>query len=238
MRYAIFSDIHGNWEALETAVEHAQKNSVRSYAVLGDSVGYGANPNECMEWVAKNAGINLLGNHEVAVSDREIRKGFNAYAHEAIIWTEGRLDRSFKDRILKLGYRHEIEGVTFVHGSPDFPEEFRYLNRYEDARESFAHFKTRICFAGHTHRPGCICELEKSARGLPPGVLKLDARERYILNPGSIGQPRDGDPRLSYGIYDGQQQSFEIFRLEYNNTKAAEKIRKAGLPRFLADRLL
>lgn len=238
MRLALFSDIHANLEALEAALQHAASQKIDSYAVLGDSVGYGANPNECFEWVTKAAHISIAGNHEKAVIDPSLRKSFNPLAHEAIIWTEGKMDEKFKEKIHKLPYLKIDKGITFVHGSPDSPEEYRYLLSFEDAEPSFRHFDQDICFVGHTHVPACFCQNARTAAHLAPGLLPLARSERYILNPGSVGQPRDRDPRLAYGIFDEDKRTFEIVRLPYDNTKAANKIRKAGLPRYLADRLL
>lgn len=238
MRLAIFSDIHANLESLETAVQHAQSQKVEAYAVLGDTVGYGANPNECFEWVLSHAAVNLMGNHEKAVKDPILRESFTPYAHEAIIWTEAKMDKGFKTQIDSLPYLKIDKGLSFAHGSPDCPEKYRYLLSFKDAEPSFRHFEGRVCFVGHTHVPSCFCQQARSLAHLASGVLKLDPQERYILNPGSVGQPRDQDPRLAYGIFDAEKETFEIVRLPYDNIKAANKIRKAGLPRYLADRLL
>jgi len=238
MRLALFSDIHANLEALETAVSHISDKKIGRVVVLGDTVGYGASPNECLEWVLKKAETVLTGNHERAVLDPLIRSWFNAWAREAIEWTENVLDARFKKKINGLPYVRQDSGLFFAHGSPDTPEEFRYLMSYQDAKPSFASFQDHVCFVGHTHVPCCFCEGEKSADQLKPGTLSLKKDERYILNPGSVGQPRDGDSRLAFGIYDDEANTFEIVRLNYDNEKAGLKIRKAGLPVYLADRLM
>lgn len=238
MRIALFSDIHSNLEALETAVACARKRGIDRFVILGDTVGYGANPNECFEWTAKNAAVNLLGNHEKAVVDTVLRESFNPMAHEAIVWTEGKMDKTFKSKIPDLPYTCVEPKITFVHGSPNEPEKFHYLMSASDAETSFKELTTPVCFVGHTHVPSCFCEGKHSAERLVPGVLTLEKGERYILNPGSVGQPRDRDPRLAFGLYDEEKSAFEIIRLAYDNVKAANKIRKAGLPRYLADRLV
>lgn len=237
MRYAIFSDIHANLEALEAAAAHAQDRAVGEWVVLGDSVGYGANPNECLEWVLGHAGKTVNGNHEMALLQPSLRAAFNPAARAAIEWTASAIDGTLLERVRGLPYVASAEDAVFVHGSLDAPAAFRYLFSFDDALGTFAAMKTAVCFVGHTHVPGCFCESQRSARRLLPGLLALKPGERTILNPGSVGQPRDGDPRLAYGIYDSAQRTFEILRLPYDNIKAAEKIRKAGLPRFLADRL-
>ncbi len=237
MRYALFSDIHANWEALETAFLHSKTQKIDRYAVLGDTLGYGANPNECIAWVLEHAKIYVMGNHEKAVWDKALRELFNPMAAEAIEWTEKVLRKDLAARIRDLGYLHIENNLIFTHGNPVEPENFQYLFNYQDAEPSFKMMRCPVCFVGHTHVPACFSEKEKSVSYLKPGILKVDAMSRVILNPGSVGQPRDQDPRLAYGIYDDKKQTFEIVRLEYDNQRAAKKIRDAGLPGFLADRL-
>jgi diadenosine tetraphosphatase ApaH/serine/threonine PP2A family protein phosphatase len=238
MRYALLSDIHSNLEALETAVGHAENQHIDSWVVLGDTVGYGANPNECFEWVLQHADIYIVGNHEKAVVEPRFREWFNEWAREAIVWTDEVMTEKSKKEILSLPYLRIEKGMTFAHGSPDEPETFRYLFSFEDAVPSFKKMEGTICFVGHTHVPSCFCEGTKEAGYIPAGLYALRKGERYILNPGSVGQPRDRDPRLAFGIFDDEKQTFEVVRLAYANDKAADKIRKAGLPRYLADRLL
>lgn len=237
MKTALFSDIHSNLEALEAAVGHAEKSGIRRFAVLGDTIGYGANPNECFEWVLKHADVLLIGNHEKALTDPVVRYCFSGVAGTALDWTERKMDKKLIAKTKEMDLV-KIEGeTTFAHSSPDRPDQFRYIWKAEDARPSFSEMKTQVCFVGHTHVPACFFENGDGGK-LKPGVIKLPEHEKMILNPGSVGQPRDEDPRLSYGIFDEEARTFEIVRLEYDNRKAAEKIRKAGLPAYLADRLL
>jgi diadenosine tetraphosphatase ApaH/serine/threonine PP2A family protein phosphatase len=238
MRLAVLADIHGNWEALEAVLRHAAEQKVERYALLGDAVGYGADPNACMEWAVWHADFFLMGNHEKAVVDPALREWFTSDAREAIIWTAGILKKRYRDNICGLSCVETFKGLMFVHGSPEQPEQFHYLMTYHDAVHAFRFFENQVCFVGHTHVPCFFCYPARRAGHFLSGVLKLDPAERYILNPGSVGQPRDGDRRAAYGIYDDRNLTFEIFRLEYDNKKAAQKIRQAGLPDFLADRLL
>lgn len=235
---AIFADIHGNWEALETAVQYVKARGIREWLVLGDTVGYGADPNRCLEWVLNHAAVVLMGNHEKAVIDPRLREWFSEDARAAILWTEQVLADDFKKAIHDLPYVYLAKKWSLAHGSPDHPEEFRYLFDDEDARSSFRTMEKAVCLVGHTHIPACFSENRHAGTYLKPGLLHLRPGERYILNPGSIGQPRDYDPRLSFGIYDPDEETFEIVRLPYDNKSAADKIRAAGLPPFLADRLL
>lgn len=238
MRYALLSDIHANWEALETAAKDIQSRQIDRIAVLGDTVGYGANPTECFEWAVEHAAIYLLGNHEKALFDPKIRESFNSTAAEAIVWTEKEIKKSAIEKARELPYTKIENNLIFAHSSPDDPESFRYILSANDAESAFHAMTESVCFIGHTHVPCCFCEATKTATYLVPGVIQLEAQGRNLLNPGSVGQPRDRDPRLSYGIYDDQARTFEIVRLTYDNQKAAQKIRDAGLPKFLADRLL
>jgi diadenosine tetraphosphatase ApaH/serine/threonine PP2A family protein phosphatase len=148
------------------------------------------------------------------------------------------LKHEYQKAIAELNFLHITSDATLAHGSPDQPEEFHYLFSVADARPSFRAFQTPLCFVGHTHIPSLFMESAFSMDYLPPGLYPLKKDERYILNPGSVGQPRDRDPRLALGIFDDEKWTFELVRLEYDNRKAAQKIRKAGLPDFLAARLL
>lgn len=238
MRYAILSDIHANLEALETAVTYAHGRHIDRWIVLGDTIGYGANPNECFEWALRHTDLCLLGNHEKATVDPSFLNWFNPWAREAAVWTASKISKGFKREVLSLPYIKEEKDVTFAHASLHEPERFHYLFGYEDSLRSFQMMTNPVCFVGHTHVPGCICEGARSSEPVKEGIIPLQDGNRYILNPGSVGQPRDNDPRLAFGIYDTGQKNFEIVRLAYDNIKAADKIRKAGLPKPLADRLL
>ena len=238
MRYAILTDIHSNLEALETALDYLSNQKIDEYWTLGDNVGYGANPNECLEWVFTHARVILAGNHEKALVDRKILDWFEGSARTAILWTAGVLQPGSREKISKLHYVHMTANATLVHASPNQPEEFHYLFSPEEARPAFRAFQTPLCFIGHTHVPTRFVESSRSAEYLPPGKYQLERGERYILNPGAIGQPRDRDPRLAFGIFDEDDWTFEVVRLQYDNQKAAGKIRDAGLPVHLAARLL
>jgi diadenosine tetraphosphatase ApaH/serine/threonine PP2A family protein phosphatase len=238
MKYAIFADIHGNLEALEVALEYAQKRGLSRFIVLGDSVGYGANPNECLEWALGNAGLHILGNHEAAVIHEKVRLDFSNWARIAIQWTAERLRPEMIEKIKDLPYLQREGEVALAHGTLHAPEQFHYLLEPTDAHKSFMAFREKFGFVGHTHIPSFFTEKEQTLGYLKEGVHPLKKGERYLLNPGSVGQPRDRDLRLSFGIFDPEELMFEIVRLPYNNKKAAQKILAAGLPRFLAERLI
>lgn len=238
MRHAVFADIHGNLEALEAALKHARRLGLSRFIVLGDSIGYGADPNECLKWALEHAGLHVLGNHEAAVIDRRILEKFTSSAREAIEWTAERLRSELVDRLRGLPDLQIDGNMTLAHGTIHSPEEFHYLFDESDACKSFLALRTPWGLVGHSHVPCFFSEKEGTGGHLKPGVLKLRKQGRYLLNPGSIGQPRDRDPRLSFGILDGDELTFEIVRLPYDNKTASEKILAAGLPASLAYRLL
>jgi len=230
MRFAIISDIHSNLEALSTALEAIKTEAVDQILFLGDVVGYGANPNECVDLVRKRCPIVLLGNHDLAAVDLSTADFFTANAKTAARWTAQELTPENKDFLKRLPYTAVIEGVQLVHSSPYEPEEWHYIISESDARRMFPYFNETICFVGHSHVPGVFAEsssTEEVRRG-----------ERFVVNVGSIGQPRDGNPNLSFGVFDSSQWEYRNIRLEYDAERAARKIREAGLPRALADRLL
>ncbi len=238
MLYAVLADIHSNWEALECALAYLKEKKVHHFWILGDTIGYGANPNECFAWAVQNTHVHLLGNHELAVAEPSLLKHFNENARKAVEWTAQVLRPEFRQKIRELPYLHIVTSATLVHGSPHEPRQFHYILSSQDARAAFNCFETALCFVGHTHVPALFRESSGQVSYLGPGVYEIERNEHIILNPGSVGQPRDGDPRLSFGIFDDKAWTFEIVRLEYDNQKAAQKIRDAGLPAYLADRLL
>jgi predicted phosphodiesterase len=240
MRYAIISDIHSNLEALTKVLSEIEKRGVDHVICLGDVVGYGANPSECLELVGKVASETVMGNHDQAIEDLELRNYFNGWAREAIDWTATVLSEDDK-RLIRDFVPVVIDrkaNVTWAHGSLHQPEEYHYLFNEVDAIPSFNLLETEFCFFGHTHVPSLFSEREKNVQYLPAGSYQLPKGDRFLLNPGSVGQPRDKNPKLSFAVFDSQQRVLEIIRLKYDNHKAARKIRKAKLPEYLAARLL
>jgi diadenosine tetraphosphatase ApaH/serine/threonine PP2A family protein phosphatase len=237
VKYAILSDVHGNLEALRAVLRDV---AARADAVLclGDTVGYGADPEACVELVAARARAIVAGNHEWGVADRLDLTWFNRWARASAEWTRERLDADHRAWLAALPVVQEIDDATLVHASPAQPEEWDYLVTPEDGWDAFAHFATRWCFVGHSHVPG-VWSLGSSGREHDPhpeGVASERGR-RYIVNVGSVGQPRDRDPRASYALWDVEAGRVEIRRVAYDVVEARRKIEAAGLPRFLADRL-
>ncbi len=209
---------------------------------LGDLVGYGADPVACVERVGAQAVAVVAGNHEYGALGLMDLDWFNPAASAAALWTRERLDDDHSRYLESLPLKTTIEEATLVHASPRHPDEWDYLISAEDGFAVFAHFDTRLCFVGHSHRPG-VWSLgstgpEYAGRlASPQAKLRMEDGRRYIVNAGSVGQPRDRDPRAAYAIWDRDERTITIRRVAYDHQRAAEKIIAAGLPRLLADRL-
>ena len=240
MKYAIVSDIHSNLEALEVALSEIKKRRTDKIISLGDIVGYGANPSECLKQITEEAEELVMGNHDQAVEDVSLRNEFNDWAREAIEWTAKMLTPNEKKKIRDFSpiVINRNEHVTWSHSSIHEPDQFHYLFQTTDAEPSFKKLETRIGFFGHTHIPFLFSRKGNEARYLPAGQYQLFKDDSYLINPGSVGQPRDKNSKLSFALFNSENLLLEIVRLDYDNHKAADKIRKAGLPEFLADRLL
>ena len=237
MRYAVLSDVHGNLEALDAVLAHAEPRA-DAFVVLGDVVGYGADPLACLERVAERAHAVVAGNHEHGVAGLLDLDWFNDRARAALEWTRQRLDADHLAWLRTRPLVAELEDATLVHASPAQPADWDYLVSAADGFEVFGAFATRVCFVGHSHRPGAW-SVGSSGRAHEPGVeaIDLEAGRRFLINVGSVGQPRDGDPRAAYALWDLAGRRVTIERVPYDLPTARGKILRAGLPRFLADRL-
>jgi diadenosine tetraphosphatase ApaH/serine/threonine PP2A family protein phosphatase len=238
VRYAVLSDIHGNLEALRAVLADAADRA-DDMLCLGDVVGYGADPGPCVDLIGERARAVVAGNHEHAVIGRMDLTWFNRYARAAAEWTRERLDADCAAYLGALPLRATVDDATLVHASPRQPQEWDYLVTEEDGLAAFAAFDTRLCFVGHSHVPA-MWSLGSSGPDYARGDvgLTLDAGRRYIVNVGSVGQPRDRDPRAAYAIWDVDARQITVRRVAYDVATARAKIEEAGLPRFLADRLV
>jgi diadenosine tetraphosphatase ApaH/serine/threonine PP2A family protein phosphatase len=237
VRYAILSDVHGNLEALRAVLADAAPR-VDDVLCLGDRVGYGADPVACVDLLGARAGRVVAGNHEYAVTGRMPLTWFNAAARVAAEWTREQLDGSCTAYLTALPLSAEVDDATLVHASPRQPDDWEYLVDADDGPAAFASFTTRLCFVGHSHVPAAW-SLGSSgpdyARGA--GQVALEVGRRYIVNVGSVGQPRDRDPRACYAIWDVDGRRVDLRRVPYDLAAARAKIVTAGLPRFLGERL-
>lgn len=237
MRYAVFSDIHSNLEAFEAAIESFKKEGIDKYLFVGDLVGYGTNPHECIKLLKSLDAVIVAGNHEYGVTGKLPLPWFSDNAKEGIVWTQGALREADIEFLNSLPVIDKLDDITLVHGSPYNPEEFEYVVSIESAERALFSLQTKYCFIGHSHLP-FICYKDGSRMEVAHS-LEMGAEESsgYLINIGSIGQPRDGDPRASYCIYDTSMKTIEIKRVSYDIEAAQKKIIEAGLPCFLAERL-
>jgi len=238
MRYAVLGDIHANLEALHAVLAHVDEQEVDERLCTGDLVGYGADPVACMELV-REAGIKTVqGNHDAMAATDDPPRNFNALAEEAVLWTRRQLAPEQRDWLagLPLTARPRPD-LLLVHGSPSRPERWPYLELVILAREAFEAVDDRLCFVGHTHRPQAYRRRGTKVTVVDVSDLVLDPDERYLINPGSVGQPRDRDSRAAYAVYDTDDERVELHRVEYDIDAAMAKIRDAGLPGYLAMRL-
>jgi diadenosine tetraphosphatase ApaH/serine/threonine PP2A family protein phosphatase len=237
VRIAILSDIHGNLEALEAVLEDAGRRDVGALCSLGDIVGYGPDPGQCLELVRERAGVSLMGNHDAAVAGLTALDEFNEFASWSVRWTASRLDAPQREYLGTLPYTHRAPGLILAHASPVEPERWHYIHGAADLDESFAVFTELLCLVGHSHRPG-IYAIPGSGRVKRYGAYEaLRPGLRYLANAGSVGQPRDGDPRASYAIFDESGGSIEVRRVAYPFEKTQGRMRAEGIPAFLVDRL-
>lgn len=205
---------------------------------LGDVVGYGADPGPCLDRIRREAVLVVAGNHDWGAVGLVDLGWFNPFARAAARWTAARLDNDERGYLSGLPLVAEIDGTTLVHASPRNPGEWEYLISPRDGFEAFPRLMTRLCFVGHSHRPGVWIQGPAGFR-FEPTLARLELRpeHRYIVNVGSVGQPRDRDPRASYAVWDTDAQTVVLHRVPYDTGTAQAKIRGAGLPSFLADRL-
>ena len=238
MKYGIFSDIHSNLEALEVVLTLFEEEKVGQTLCLGDIVGYGANPKECIARIRSLKGIVIAGNHDLACVGRLSMDYFNMFAREANLWTQQQLDEEEKAYLKNLDLQYETDLLTLVHGSLDFPETFRYIFDAESATRTLELSKTPVCFVGHSHLP-MIFSLDQEGfiRFSRTGKATLEEGVKLLVNDGSVGQPRDGDPRAACVTFDTDKKEIEIHRLSYDVGAVQKKILQAGLPRILASRL-
>jgi predicted phosphodiesterase len=236
MRIAIFGDIHANLEAFEVVLADAREQGCTSYICLGDVVGYNANPRECLEMVQALECPVVKGNHDDYASSDSSLESFNPLAEVAIQWTRDQLTSSEKFWLGGLPFISKIRGFTVVHASLDDPAGWGYVLNQLDAAASFSRQTTDLCLFGHTHTPRAYIK-DSSVVGLPFDQLLLEPGKKYFVNAGSVGQPRDGDWRAAYVVFDEEKRTIRLRRLRYDLAKTQGKILKAGLPPRLADRL-
>lgn len=242
MRDLVVSDIHANWEALDAVLGRASGRYDR-VVCCGDLIGYGPDPNRVVEWVRSNVQFVIRGNHDKVALQPEILEWFNSLARTAALWTLQQLTPENLDYVRGLPRGPlMIDSYQIAHGSP--LDEDEYLTSPVEAGQAFEYVERDVTFFGHTHLQGGFALGHRRVQPLagPVGrrrelALDLDPDAAYLINPGAVGQPRDGDPRAAFAIYNPESRSVTYFREPYDVEKTQSKMRRAGLPEMLADRL-
>ena len=238
MLKAIISDIHGNIPAFLAVLDDISSLGSVEVFCAGDIVGYGSSPRECLDIVREKAIESVMGNHDAASVGMTDITSFNEWAKEAVRWTGEQLEDADRRFLEGLPYVIGKEGFTMAHGTLHRPEEFMYMMDISDAAETFRVLDSKVCFVGHSHVPGVFAMKGNSIRAEFKKNMSFDPDANYIVNVGSVGQPRDGDPRACYCLFDPEKQKAEFRRVEYDVRSAREGILRAALPRELGDRLL
>lgn len=236
MKFAIIADIHANLEAFRVVLDDAQKQRCTHYACIGDVVGYGANPRECLEIVRKMNMPCVKGNHDEYCSIDEHAEGFNPAAAEAVNWTRKQLSDEERQWLRDLKYVRMVTNFTIVHATLDGPQRWGYVFDKLAAAASFPYQNTPVCFFGHTHVPVAFIR-DSMVRGGTYSKFKIEPGKKYFINVGAVGQPRDGNPKAAYVVFDTTEATVELRRLDYDIATAQKKILEAGLPERLAERL-
>jgi hypothetical protein len=236
MRTALFGDIHANLEALEAVLADAATQGVSDYVCLGDVVGYNADPVACLNIVRDMGCPTVKGNHDQDASDDNSLENMNPVAAIALKWTRDQLDEDQRLWLKRLRMVRQVSDYTIVHSTLDQPVNWNYVTNRFDAMSNFSYQFTQLCFHGHTHVPRVYMKSDK-VREIPADSIAIEPGAKYFINIGSVGQPRDGDPRASYAIYDHENKLVVFRRVNYDITKTQGKIIAAGLPEMLADRL-
>jgi predicted phosphodiesterase len=240
MKYGILGDIHSNLSALQAVMDCFERESVDRIISVGDVVGYGAAPRECIEIVRAADAVVVKGNHDAAcVGEIDIRY-FNNYARDAVRWTQTKLNEKEHEWLASLPFTAELAHCCVGHGTYHRPELFDYIQGPSDADPSLDAMHLPLCFVGHTHVPVSLMRLKDDPLRTAYTVdTEIDLSEslRVLVNVGSVGQPRDEDSRAAYAIFDSREERVWIRRTEYDIDREAHRIRSAGLPGVLADRL-
>lgn len=236
MRFAIFSDIHSNLHALDAVLEDAELERCTHFVCLGDIVGYNANPAECLRRVRELDCPVVKGNHDEQASMLEGSDVFNAMAEEAIQFSRQQLAEEEREWLRNLRLQRQVRDFTIVHATLDTPHKWAYIFNQLDAAASFSYQHTTLCFIGHTHSPKAYIR-DGRVRVEPLDKLRIESGKKYLINVGSVGQPRDGNWKAAYCIYDSNNNDVELRRIPYDLEGAQQAVLEAGLPERLAERL-
>jgi diadenosine tetraphosphatase ApaH/serine/threonine PP2A family protein phosphatase len=235
--YAILGDIHGNIDALEAVLAYTEKLGITQYACVGDIVGYNATPAECLTRIMNLNCACVQGNHDYFSSHEDSLKDLHPLAASVIEWTRSVLSPAQKDSLQKLRLKRLTDGFTLVHSTLDAPEKWGYVFDELQAEAHFAYQSSAVCFHGHTHVPAVFQKSGGRTLRLPPERISVAIGTKLFVNVGSVGQPRDLDPRACFVTYDTVAKTVEFHRVVYDVASAQKRILDAGLPERLALRL-
>ena len=238
VKLGVISDIHANLEALEAVVGALRDKGATRFACCGDIVGYGPDPNRCVEIIRGLSCDCVAGNHDCGVAGKIPLTGFNSTANRAALWTQPVLTESNRLYLENLPLTVREGSLFIVHSSPSAPDAWEYVLTVREAGSEMEHFAGGVCVVGHSHQPFAVERLPgRPARLVRDDTFIVLPDARYFINAGSVGQPRDGDPRACCMLYDYDKQSMTYLRVPYDIPAVQAKIRAAGLPERLASRL-
>jgi len=229
MLIAVISDIHSNLPALEAVMDAVERESPDEIHCLGDIVGYGADPEPCIDIARRRCKTIVLGNHDLAVADGTGAKLLPPHGRIAAEHNAGVLSDTDRTWLQKLPLKSVSENTTFVHASPRNPDRWTRIESFPIARSQFDHFDTDLCFIGHSHVPAILSD--------KVGVFNVRRGYRFLINAGSVGQPRDGDPRAAFGLFDTEAFKYRVKRISYDVARAMKRIEEEDLPAQLGRRL-
>ena len=236
MRLAILADIHANLEALEAVLIAVDREGVDRIISLGDVVGYGADPLGCIYRLKEVDALCILGNHDQAVIDPVHIRAFNLWAKDSLLGARQSLTSEAIEFLGSAAFRRVEYGGVFAHANPIKPEDWDPLFMYDQVVWCMEHLDWQVGFFGHTHYPAIYCQMESRVLPLTSSKVAIGPH-RYLINPGSVGQPRDGDWRAAFAIWDVDNHFVELHRVEYTLEQAQEKIYQTGSPYYQAERL-
>ena len=237
MKIAVLADIHANLEALESVLIQAEKHGAEHFVVLGDMVGYGADPAACLYRLQDIDATCVLGNHDQALVDGHYAKSLNPSARRSILMSRDMVSTEHIEHLRRLPLRHVEHEGAFAHANPIRPEEWQHLYLHRDVVWCLDRLDWRLAFVGHTHQSGIFCRPGKNGIVALTSATVAIGKHRYLINVGSVGQPRDGDWRACYAMWDVDAEHVSLHRVEYRLEAAQEKILQADLPAYNAERL-
>jgi diadenosine tetraphosphatase ApaH/serine/threonine PP2A family protein phosphatase len=240
MRYGVFSDVHANLEALTAVLDFYRGQAIDRYAFVGDAVGYGASPNDVCDLLRPLLSNCVVGNHDAAATDRMEPDDYYEAARHALTWCRDQLSRENFDWLARAPYKEVIDAVQFCHGSPLVPEHFEYVFAVEQVADLLVQNDDlpQVTFIGHSHLTISFRIFDRQITPMVMPKIDLDPDAKYIITVGSVGQPRDRDPRACCGLYDTEARTFTFHRIQYDISKARQRIIDAGLSPVFGERLM